>query len=435
MADAHSYADSNPDEGGRGPLDGSGGTSPARGTSEPAEYNSDLVDLADMLLRQWRLLIMAPLIAGLLGLGISFLIAPTYTAMVAFVPESDTPSSIPPGFAGLAGEFGLSLGREATQSPQFYAAVLTSRELLNRVLLSRYPDPRHEQPAADSTRLVDLLARHGNDRADSLHNGRKRLERSISVNVDNRTNIVRLNVESPFPALCADVANRFIDYLNDFNTHTRQSQARARRQFAHQQVIAAGEELREAEEQLKQFYQQNRSWQDAPQLAFEEGRLRRQVEIQQEVYLTLRREYETHIERLNLAGSTRFMVVVLLPQTTTEPYAADVELKEYDIVTIYGRDEFRQARTVSISGMVNEPGDYPYRNGMTLKDLVLMARGFTDGAYLDMAEIARLPEDRSGGTLAIRMRIPLDSSYLFEPNATTYPSLPGGSGFCTRSSA
>lgn len=132
-----------------------------------------------------------------------------------------------------------------------------------------------------------------------------------------------------------------------------------------------------------------------------------------------------HIERLNPADSTRYLVDVRLPADSSEPFPNDIELWEYDVVTVYGREEFREDRTVAISGMVNRPGAYPFRNGMTLKDLVLMARGVRDGAYLDSAEIARLPADRSVGTLAIRLRVPLDSSYLFEPENTTYPRLPG----------
>jgi protein involved in polysaccharide export with SLBB domain len=31
--------------------------------------------------------------------------------------------------------------------------------------------------------------------------------------------------------------------------------------------------------------------------------------------------------------------------------------------------------------MVNQPGAYAYRSGMTLKDVVLMSRGLLDGAY------------------------------------------------------
>src|SRR3989454_2754661 len=69
---------------------------------------------------------------------------------------------------------------------------------------------------------------------------------------------------------------------------------------------------------------------------------------------------------------------------------------------------------VAIAGMVNKPGAYPWRQGMTLRDLVLLARGPRIGADLKEAEVARLPEDRSKGQLATTVRVPLDSTYLFE---------------------
>ena len=71
---------------------------------------------------------------------------------------------------------------------------------------------------------------------------------------------------------------------------------------------------------------------------------------------------------------------------------------------------------------------------MTLRDLVLMARRLRDGAYLATAEISRLPKNWSGGPLAIRMRVPIDSVYVFARGTTTYPLLPGhpGAGHRTR---
>ena len=69
---------------------------------------------------------------------------------------------------------------------------------------------------------------------------------------------------------------------------------------------------------------------------------------------------------------------------------------------------------VSIAGMVYKAGTYPWREGITLRDLVLLARGPQVGAYLQEAEIARLPADRSAGQLATTLRVPLDSTYLFE---------------------
>ena len=67
---------------------------------------------------------------------------------------------------------------------------------------------------------------------------------------------------------------------------------------------------------------------------------------------------------------------------------------------------------VALAGRVRKPGMYPWHAGMTLRDLVLLGRGPTVGAYLKEAEIARLPEDRSKGQLARTIRVPLDSTYL-----------------------
>jgi polysaccharide biosynthesis/export protein len=73
---------------------------------------------------------------------------------------------------------------------------------------------------------------------------------------------------------------------------------------------------------------------------------------------------------------------------------------------------------VGIAGMVHKPGAYPWHEGMTLRDLLLLARGPLVGADLRQAEIARMPADRSRGQLASTIRVPLDSSYLSNRDAS-----------------
>jgi protein involved in polysaccharide export with SLBB domain len=81
---------------------------------------------------------------------------------------------------------------------------------------------------------------------------------------------------------------------------------------------------------------------------------------------------------------------------------------------------------VAIAGAVNKPGRYPWRDGMTLRELVVAARGPKVGASLKEAEIARLPEDRSTGRLAETVRVPLDSTYLLgRDSAGRYLGPPG----------
>jgi polysaccharide export outer membrane protein len=57
---------------------------------------------------------------------------------------------------------------------------------------------------------------------------------------------------------------------------------------------------------------------------------------------------------------------------------------------------------------------------------MLLARGPRIGAYLNEAEIARLPTDRSAGQLATTIRVPLDSTYLLDRDSLqTYIGPPG----------
>ena len=81
---------------------------------------------------------------------------------------------------------------------------------------------------------------------------------------------------------------------------------------------------------------------------------------------------------------------------------------------------------VGIAGMVRKPGAYAWHPGMTLRDLVLLARGPSVGADLSEAEIARLPAQRTQGELATTVRVPLDSTYLYErDSAGHYIGAPG----------
>jgi uncharacterized protein involved in exopolysaccharide biosynthesis len=262
-----------------------------------------------MLARHRRATIGFPLLVAVLTGIVTLLVTPTYTAITTFVPEASPQRVLPAGLSGLASQFGISLGSEASKSPKFYAEVVRSRELIERVLLDKYADPRQKaQGARDSSTLLSIIAVAGQDSADRVYRGVKKLTSLISVTVNAQTNIVSLTVDSHYPELAAAVANRFVTYLNAFNAQYRQSQAREQRKFVEERLADGARQLRGAEEDLRTFYERNRSWQQSPQLTFEEGRLRRQVDVRQEVYLTLSREYEA--ARMQEVNDTPVITVI-----------------------------------------------------------------------------------------------------------------------------
>jgi protein involved in polysaccharide export with SLBB domain len=81
---------------------------------------------------------------------------------------------------------------------------------------------------------------------------------------------------------------------------------------------------------------------------------------------------------------------------------------------------------VTLVGIVNKPGRFPWHSGITLREVMTLAGGPRVGADLREAEVARLPADRSQGQLAATVRVPLDSSYLIDRDSLgRYRGAPG----------
>jgi len=132
-----------------------------------------------------------------------------------------------------------------------------------------------------------------------------------------------------------------------------------------------------------------------------------------------------------LPDSSRIQLRAVL-RDTTGVVINDFQLQEDDEIRVFSMSEFRPVRYVAINGAVRKSGQFPYREGMTVRDLVLLAGGLEQSAYLNEAELARLPESRGNGQTARTFRVPLDSSYIFERTADGKylgpPGLPAASG-------
>jgi polysaccharide export outer membrane protein len=117
-----------------------------------------------------------------------------------------------------------------------------------------------------------------------------------------------------------------------------------------------------------------------------------------------------------LADSSRVQLRAALRADGT--MVDDVQLAPDDEIRVFSVTEFRSQRYVAITGAVKQSGRVAYRDGMTLRDLVLLAGGLDESAYLEEAEIARLPENRAAGATAKTIRVRLDSTYRFGAAST-----------------
>ena len=301
-------------------MTGRDGSAEATGMDPNSEDVISLLGLMNVLLSGRRTIVALSLVVALVTAAYSLIVAPTYTATTTFLPELKASRQLPAGLSGLANQFGVTVGTGGAPSGRLDARILESRGLLERVLQSAFETNGLLEDRHDSASLIDIMQIEKDDPAQALEQGVRHLSRWVNVQVDDRTNIVRVAVDAPDPKLAADVANRLVSFLIEFNMGIRQSQARNQREFVEARVTEAEVELRDVEEDLRVFYERNRSWERSPQLVFEEGRLRRRVDILQEVYLTLRREYETaRIEEVNDIKAITVIDRAIPPQRKSKP--------------------------------------------------------------------------------------------------------------------
>lgn len=242
------------------------------------------------LVTRWRVIALATLAGGVVGLAVGFILPKRYTAVARFTARSVETGGIGSSVAALAGQFGIDIDVAAAaggMSPAFYADLLFTREILEPVVTRRYA----QRDGADSVDLRDFL------RAPS-GSPRRRIEVTITqllgrqgVSV-NKNGLVTVTITLRDPVVAAGVANHLLAQLDEFTVHRLQFQSRQQRIFAQERLDTAQAELRAAEDAEAAFIERNRSYQQSPTLQAQLARLERATQVKQEIVATLSRAYE-----------------------------------------------------------------------------------------------------------------------------------------------
>ncbi|MBO77128.1 MAG: hypothetical protein CME17_06805 [Gemmatimonadetes bacterium] len=119
--------------------------------------------------------------------------------------------------------------------------------------------------------------------------------------------------------------------------------------------------------------------------------------------------------------------------------AGAVTIEEFDQVTLFGQDSLVVQDSVSIFGLIAEPGRYPFAVQMTAEDLILQAGGFERGAIPWQAEVVRpITDNRStlseSTNVSLSRNLPYSDVALAWPEESDLPAtaardLPLGAGY------
>ena len=280
--------------------------------------------IAGILLR-WRTIAAIACGSVLLGMSATVILPPVYQSRASFVANGSAGSALQKAFGsnrgldGLISQFGGGVGGDPSESPNFYVQLISSRELLTRLLQSRFPNPRTDAPN-DSATLLTILRIRKPDARRQLELGVQKMNKSIGLGLDSKTNLVWFSVDAQWGELSAQVANKVVDLVSSFDREIRVSKAKSTRVFLQMRYDSAQAALRGAEATQRYFYEKNRGIIGAPSLRYEEQRIRRDVDMASDLYVTLARQLEVaRIDEINDAALITVIDSAVVPRKALWP--------------------------------------------------------------------------------------------------------------------
>ena len=236
----------------------------------------------------WRALLAAAILATL---G-SILIPAKYSTEFSFTPAVPDDQA-GAGLTQLAGQFGFTLGGLAGQgrSPQFYADLLGTREILGPIAADSFAT---SLGASAKVPLAVLLGTDDRDPNRQFEATLKELQlRVIQVEVRSRTTgVITVKVRTTSPLVSYALAKRLVAAVNDFNARTAQQQAAEERRFLESRLEDEQMALRAAEDAQQHFLQTNRVIANSAELSFQLARLQRVVDLHAAIVSGLAQQYE-----------------------------------------------------------------------------------------------------------------------------------------------
>ncbi len=242
----------------------------------------DLYEIMRVILKRRKLIALIVASVMIVTAAATLLISNRYISTASLLPSGETDS-----MADLKSLVGIVTPSARSQNSSIlFPVILQSQSIRDAVAQASYT---FSNRGHDTT--LSLSSYYGTTNPDYL---RSALAAATTVDMDKKTGVITLQVETKYPGLSQAVAERYLDELETFNSHKRRSQARENASYLERQMNDKSQELQVAEDSLEQFQRVNRGWPGSsdPELAKLLGRLQRTVDILSQGYMYLRQQYE-----------------------------------------------------------------------------------------------------------------------------------------------
>jgi uncharacterized protein involved in exopolysaccharide biosynthesis len=211
----------------------------------------------------------------------------TYKSTTTLLPETDRNKLTGLSqFSGIAQLAGISV--PTSDLGRLYPTIATSETVLENVIEKKYQTAMFQEP-------VDLIQYFRLDEGSpqkNLNAALKELRSSMGVTFDTKTGVVTITVELQEAQFAADVLNAIVSEIDRYMRQKRVTNASEQAKWINSRLKEVEDELRGAEDALREFREKNRRVSDSPELMMRQERLMREETVKSTIYVELKKQYE-----------------------------------------------------------------------------------------------------------------------------------------------
>lgn len=267
-------------------------------------YNNDFnnseieIDLKKMYLslkKGIKWLIIIPSVTSILAIiYVLFIAKPIYTSETKLLLVSSGGSQSRLG--GLASQFGFSLPSIDDNVNYLSAAILpeilSSRTVARSILFTTFDSREFDKPTSLLNIITDQKDIANADSNEIMTRAIKHIQNILEIKQIKNTPIFLLLVNSPEPQLSADISIVVINELEQLQSDFTKHELLDQKEFISERLVDIQNELNQAETKLKKFREQNLQISLSPTLLLHQERLQREIEIQTQIYISLKQQFE-----------------------------------------------------------------------------------------------------------------------------------------------
>lgn len=321
------------------------------------EPGMTLGEMIAVLREHLTLLTLGPLAAGLLALGVAFIIPPTFTARTAFLPPQQAQSGAASALASLGSLAGLAGGAAGVSSPgERYVALMQSTNVAERLV--------------EQFKLMEVY--EAKFRVDA----RTELAKNVRIALGKKDGLITVEVDDKDPQRAAAIANSYVDELRRLTGTLAVTEAQQRRAFFERHLKDSRDRLAQAQQALEES-------------GFSPGALKAEPKAAAEAYARLKAETTAAELRLSVARNS-------LADSTPE-------IKQQLAIVSAMRGQLARAEQATESsagpGYVSKYREFKYQEAL----FEVYARQFElaradesrEGAIIQVVDVATTPERKS----------------------------------------